>query len=105
MPVTLTENDSGRCVSLRVNDTLRILLPENPTTGYRWELDLPTDGALMLESAARQDPSTVPGATIAHAFSLRAARPGNAEIAAKLWRDWEGEGSVVSRFHASVRVT
>src|ERR1019366_7589204 len=32
----LDESDSGRSLPLRVNDEIRIMLPETPSTGYRW---------------------------------------------------------------------
>ena len=37
--LSLTENDDGRSVEVRAGDTVRISLPENATTGYRWAID------------------------------------------------------------------
>jgi inhibitor of cysteine peptidase len=36
--IGLTEADSGTTVSADPGDTIVVRLPENPTTGYRWEV-------------------------------------------------------------------
>lgn len=35
--LTLREEDANGMVSLRVGDTLEVVLAGNPTTGYQWE--------------------------------------------------------------------
>ena len=35
----LDESDNGKTLRLRVHDDIKIRLPENPTTGYLWNLD------------------------------------------------------------------
>lgn len=45
--LTLTERNSGSVVSLRPSQILEVVLPANPTTGYRWETlnkDEPDEG-------------------------------------------------------------
>ncbi len=57
--ILLTEADSGRSIAARVGDEIVVELPENPTTGYRWEvvtadgLEPVADGYL----AAEPDPA------------------------------------------------
>ena len=38
LTIQLTEADAGRLVELRVGDTLEVILPGNPTTGFQWEV-------------------------------------------------------------------
>jgi inhibitor of cysteine peptidase len=35
----ITEKDNGRTVDVRLGERVRINLPENATTGYRWAID------------------------------------------------------------------
>src|SRR5258705_6196476 len=35
----LAEKDNDRTVDIRLGETVRITLPENATTGYRWAID------------------------------------------------------------------
>jgi hypothetical protein len=37
-------------------------------------------------------------------LSFRAVATGNVELRLKLWRQWEGDKSIVDRFAATVRV-
>ena len=36
---SLTDADNERTVDLRVGESVRLTLPENATTGYRWAID------------------------------------------------------------------
>lgn len=38
-PLTLTEKDSEKPVSLKVGDAIEVVLKENPTTGFLWVVD------------------------------------------------------------------
>ena len=37
-------------------------------------------------------------------FTLKAEHPGIMQVRLKLWRDWEGESSIVERFTVTIRV-
>lgn len=95
---SLTEADNDRTVDLRVGESVRVSLPENATTGYRWAVDR-LDQAVVEPAGSEQ---TYPGGAIGSAghvtFDFRAKKAGSAEIALKYWRHFEGEGSIVKRF-------
>jgi len=54
----LQEADSGRALQLRVNDVLRIRLPETPSTGYLWTVEEPRGHGdeIIPGVGERQDP-------------------------------------------------
>ena len=95
---SLTEADNERTVDLRVGESVRLTLPENATTGYRWAIDRP-DRDVVEEAGSEPDPS---GGAIGSGgnvtFDFTAKKAGNGEVALKYWRHFEGEGSVVKRF-------
>jgi inhibitor of cysteine peptidase len=37
--LTLTRNDHGKVLTAAAGSVVLLTLPENPTTGYRWQLD------------------------------------------------------------------
>ena len=44
---TLTENDNGKNLNLKVNDIITIKLESNMTTGYKWNLSNDTDSNII----------------------------------------------------------
>ena len=36
--IVVTESEAGRNVTAAVGDKIKIVLPENPTTGFRWQI-------------------------------------------------------------------
>ena len=103
--VTLTQADNGRSVEVRPGTTIVIQLAENPTTGFRWAVDQTDERTVTI---VRVDYTTAAGGGIGgggtRSFTLKAEHPGIMQLRLKLWRDWEGESSIVERFTVTIRV-
>lgn len=98
------EQDNGQTVTIHVDDELKIVLPENATTGYRWALDR-VDAAFVDAVAAepRYTGNTVgSGGTVA--FVFRARKAGTSHLNLKQWRHWEGDASVIARFGITLQI-
>jgi inhibitor of cysteine peptidase len=88
--VTLGADDNGRTVHVHVGDHILVILPENPTTGFRWEVATPNSGVLEA-----QDPAGTEGVSdragggrdVSIAHTARAS--GEGSIALALRRPWE----------------
>lgn len=110
--VELGRADSGKSIKLSRGQTLLIHLPENPTTGYRWEVDSPKGGGkdanaqiITLEGTnSAPDPSAGVGGGGTRSFVFKAVDDGTTEVRLKLWRPWEGDRSVVERYGLTVQV-
>lgn len=102
--ILLTDQNQGQVVAVRVGQLVVLSLPENATTGYRWAIDRIDTNLVEAGEPVRQYASTAVGSggRIEWVFSLKA--PGNTEIALKQWRRWEGDRSVVTRFHVQLRI-
>ena len=99
---SLTEADNGRTVDLRVGESVRLTLPENATTGYRWTVDH-FDREVV--DPAGSEPHYAGGAVGSAGqimFDFKAKKAGSGEVALKYWRHFEGDGSIAKRF--SVRI-
>ena len=102
---SLTEADNERTVALRVGESVRLTLPENATTGYRWAIDR-LDRDVVEEAGSEAHPS---GGAIGSAgnvtFVFRAKKAGSGEVALKYWRHFEGDASIVKRFRFRLNAT
>lgn len=99
------ETDHDRTVDIRLNETVRITLPENATTGYRWTSDHYESGLFNeLPSKADYPATTGIGSGGEVTFIFEAKSIGTGEIELKQWRSWEGDASVISRFKIRMHV-
>ncbi len=100
----LVESDNGRTVDVRVGESVRINLPENATTGYRWAIDRYDEefiGALATEPRYTANAIGSGGQV---AFIFRGKKVGTGEIVLKHLRHWEGDSSVTNRFRIRLNV-
>ena len=95
----------GTSIDAEVDETVLVRLDETPTTGYRWAIEHVDDQVLQAEGSEFQLPA---GAAVGGAgqrtYVFKARNPGSGGIRLKLWREWEGAGSVLDQFEISVRV-
>jgi len=102
---TLTQADNGTTIETLPGGRILVRLPENPTTGYRWTLDMGDErviSPISSEYAPRGDAAVGASGNAVLVFEARA--PGEGTIRLKRWRDWEGEASVRDRYEVKVRV-
>jgi len=99
----LSEADNDRTVDARVGDTIRLTLPENATTGYRWAIDRHDDVVEVVAEEPRY-PANAVGSGGEVGFTFKAKKAGTGEVALKNWRQWEGDSSVTRRFRVRLNV-
>ena len=102
--LSLVGTDNGRTVDVRQGETVRINLPENATTGYRWAIDRCDEEFIEALAAEPHYAASAMGAGGEVAFTFRGKKIGTGEIALKHWRDWEGDSSVTTRFRIRLHV-
>jgi inhibitor of cysteine peptidase len=76
-------------LDIRAGEELVLELPENPTTGYRWSLQVSGSALRELPAATYTASGTGIGAGGHRTFRFIAAQPGTASIHATLSRSWE----------------
>jgi len=89
----LTMQDSGRTLSLKPGDTVRIALQSNPTTGFSWiEAENPDPDVIRLTAkrfVSAQKQKELVGAPGETEFICEAVGPGETEIRLNYKRSWE----------------
>ncbi len=101
----LSEEDDGKEVEVPVGTRVRIDLPENPTTGYRWSLGNFKNEALALKSDeyVPNHSSSMGGGGIRQ-FCFEGISPGKSKLCLKNMRAWQGEEAAVKTFTVTVAV-
>jgi inhibitor of cysteine peptidase len=95
---SLTEADNDKTVDLRVGETVRVSLPENATTGYRWAIDRLDEDVIEAVGSEPNYPGGAVGSGGHVVFTFKAKKAGSGEVTLKYWRHFEGDKSITNRF-------
>jgi len=97
--------DSGRAVTMHVGDELRIILTENPTTGYVWSIVTNDEKVLGLSGdPTYEGESDAVGAGGERSFIFRATAPGTSTLQLINSRPWETAAIPAETFQLTVQV-
>jgi inhibitor of cysteine peptidase len=92
----LTEADADRTVMLRVQQDLIVTLGSNPSTGYRWELQLTPEGHLSLNSSEYEPVGPqIPGSGGKQTFRFTARKSGRTSLDFTSRRPPEPDGATI----------
>ncbi len=96
MAIELTVEDAGTTRAVRVGDRATVRLPENPTTGYRWQTDHDETRLRLVEDRydGPQSPRGAGGERVL-TFEVLLAGPTTLRLANR--RAW-GDGEPVAEF-------
>ncbi len=97
------EKDAGKTITLEREETLRIVLPENPTAGYRWRLDRNPGLLELKQSRFRPAAPRRSGAAGERIFEFSSRRGGRARIFFSYLRTWEKRSLKKVSFAIEVR--
>ncbi|RKR13717.1 protease inhibitor I42 family protein [Arthrobacter oryzae] len=100
--VVIGNPTDGYVCSMTTSDQLVVMLPVNPSTGFRWTAEARGD---LVSAGMSERTQGSPGGGSPRGFVFRALRTGTAELAFKLWRPWEGDASTIQRIGITVTIT
>jgi inhibitor of cysteine peptidase len=98
------ESFDGREIELPVGDELEVVLKENPTTGFRWEVESMAKPACALADDNFELGQTARGSGGIHRWRLKAKQKGEGKISLRYRRSWETKAPART-FTVTVRVT
>jgi predicted secreted protein len=103
--LTVTKEQGGREIALKVGDVLRIELPSRGGTGYLWAVEAAGAPHLKLMSEATQKVGeSRPGSPVIQVWRFKAAQPGATAIKLAYYRPWEGVGKAVDHFRLKLQI-
>ena len=100
----LVESDNGRTVGIRQGESVRVTLPENATSGYRWAIDRYDEEFIQVLATEPRYAANAIGSGGEVAFIFQGKKIGAGEIVLKHWRQWEGDSSVTTYFRIRLHV-
>ena len=103
--IKLTRNENGKSIEAQVGETVLIELPENPTTGYFWTLNMVQgkETVYVSNSSYKAVTNSEIGGKGMRTFVLDVRSSGTATIEVKLRRQWEPESAAIDRFDAVIK--
>jgi len=103
--ITVTKEQGGREIALKVGNILRIELPGKGGTGYLWLVEGTFAPYLkLMDQATRQVTEGRLGGPVIQVFRFKAAQPGATEIKMAYYRPWEGVGKAVDHFRVKLHI-
>src|SRR5438128_362869 len=97
----LTREDSGADRSVHVGEEIQLRLPENPTTGYRWQAEV--DSTVLRQTDDRYVGKVMPrGAGGVRLMRYEALHPGEATL--RLAKRRSGTDQVIDEFFVRLNV-
>ena len=97
------EPADGQVIEIRVHQTLRIVLPEVRTAGFRWTLRALRTSVCSVAKEDFDPPAGAAGGAGRRHWELRAEEVGTAEILIEYGRPWE-HGAPARSYSVSIRV-
>ncbi len=96
--ITIRQTDDGRSLPVRLGDLICLSLAENPTTGYRWDIEEPLDALELQQDTYHSQVPKLVGGSSTRVFVFRVAGAGLIKLRLRRWRPWQGESSIEERF-------
>jgi predicted secreted protein len=87
--ILLDESAHGQDISVRLDDTFEISLPEIRTTGFRWAPETMGLPVCSLVGESSHPPVGAPGQAGTHVWRFRGVQRGTATILLHYRRPWE----------------
>jgi inhibitor of cysteine peptidase len=102
--VLVDETFNNRTVEVTVGKTIEVHLPENPTTGFRWQLTSDGGPACVMTDDQFIAPAGPPGKGGDHTWKFKAIRPDEGDIEIRYRRRWENSTTASRAFKIHVKV-
>jgi inhibitor of cysteine peptidase len=103
-PGPFTMADSGSMVAIKKGETFMVVLPENPSTGYSWNMTV-SDGLKVMDDRYIPPAQQVPGRGGQHEWTIKAVKPGQQKVRGIYMRPWEPIYYNETTFRLDVEVT
>ena len=99
------ESQNGRTIELAPGEIAEIVLPETPSTGYRWQIAASVEPACAVAVETSEPPhSAKPGAPGTHRWRVEAKKAGACEFKVAYRRPWEASSNAAREFSIRIRV-
>jgi inhibitor of cysteine peptidase len=85
---SFNQTDTNKVITVKPGETIKVLLDENPTTGYSWVFNV-TSGLTIAKDIYHEPDSGLMGAGGDHEWQIKATGTGSQQVSAIYKRSWE----------------
>ena len=85
---SFNQTDTNKTITVKPGETIKVLLDENPTTGYSWAFNV-TSGLTIAKDTYHEPASGLIGAGGVHEWQIKSSGTGSQQISAVYKRPWE----------------
>lgn len=85
---SFNQTDTNKAITVKPGETIKVLLDENPTTGYSWVFNV-TSGLAIATDKYQEPDSGLMGAGGVHEWQIKATGTGSQQVSAIYKRPWE----------------
>jgi inhibitor of cysteine peptidase len=104
--IIIGKTDNGKSFEVSQNDLISINLPENPTTGYLWQVSEVDNRVVKIQDSTFSiSTESGIGAGGMRILSFKAESSGTTNIRLNLRRGWEPEQSAIEKFGLIIHVS
>jgi inhibitor of cysteine peptidase len=96
--------DSGSMVVIKKGEAFKVILEENPSTGYSWNMSV-SDGLEIMNDLYIPPAQQIPGRGGYHEWTIQAEKPGQQKVRGIYMRPWEPIYYNETTFRLDVEVT
>ena len=101
----IAETERERTIELVIDESIELLLNENPTTGYFWQAASSDETVLHVQDAGYVSAAEAEiGAGGVHRYVLTAAKRGRTVVQLQLARPWESKDAAARQLRLSITV-
>ncbi len=101
----LIKEDHESVVSVKLGDSIKIVLAENATTGYSWHFDNEVSNNLRkISDDYQSNDLNALGGSGKRVFVFIAERRGESQLKLKYWQEWNGDDSIDDQFLVNIIV-
>jgi len=102
--IHVDQSYNGHEVTLAVGQVMELVLSENRTTGFRWDLKTKAEPVCELVKSTFDPPKGHPGNAGIHRWQFQAVHSGSANIELEYRRPWEKDAAPAKIYKLGVRV-
>lgn len=101
--IVIRQADAGQYFTAHTGDMIEIMLEENPSTGYLWEV-MEIDHNILdpSESSFFSGGDAIVGKAGTRKFQFEVKAPGETVISFRLNRPWENEADAIEQFQVTI---
>ncbi len=108
--LNLAAGDNGKTFTVKVGDTIKVVLTANATTGYSWAAKLSAEDAALLEQVGEPEYSTdstegpIVGSGGTATLTFKALAKGTAELALTYAQQFDAAGTPGETFNVTLTI-